>query len=41
MLTLLAFAFWFSMKLAEKPLENEMELVPHPHIARVAEEETV
>ena len=29
------------MKLAEKPLENEMELVPHPHIARVAEEETV
>ena len=41
LLTVLAFAFWFSMKLAEKPLENEMELVPHPHIARVAEEETV
>ena len=41
LLTVLALAFWFSMKLAEKPLENEMELVPHPHIARVAEEETV
>lgn len=41
LLCVLAFAFWFSVKLAEKPLENEMELVPHPHIARVAEEETV
>jgi hypothetical protein len=41
MLSVLAFAFWFSMKLAAKPLENEMDLVPHPHIARVAEEETV
>ncbi len=38
LLSLLAFAFWFSMKLADRPLENEMELVPH---ARVAEEETV
>jgi hypothetical protein len=41
LLCVLALAFWFSMKLAAKPLENEMELVPHPHIARVAEEETV
>jgi hypothetical protein len=41
LLSLLAFAFWFSMKLAARPIENEMELVPHPHIARVAEEETV
>lgn len=41
LLTVLAFAFWFSMKLAAMPLENEMELVPHPHIARVAEEESV
>ena len=41
LLSLLAFAVWFSMKLAARPIENEMELVPHPHIARVAEEETV
>ena len=41
LLSLLAFAAWFSMKLAARPIENEMELVPHPHIARVAEEETV
>jgi hypothetical protein len=41
LLSVLAFAFWFSTKLAAKPIENEMELVPHPHIARVAEEETV
>ena len=41
MLGVLALAFWFSMKLAATPLETEMELVPHPHIARVAEEETV
>ncbi len=40
-LCVLGLAFWFSLKLAATPLENEMELVPHPHIARVAEEETV
>ena len=41
LLGVLALAFWFSMKLAAMPLETEMALVPHPHIARVAEEETV
>jgi hypothetical protein len=41
LMSVLAFAAWFSMQLAAKPLETEMELVPHPHIARVAEEETV
>ena len=40
-LCVLALAFWFSMKLAARPLETEMALVPHPHIARVAEEESV
>ena len=41
LLSVLAFALWFSTKLAPQPLETEMELVPHPHIARVAEEDTV
>jgi hypothetical protein len=41
LLCVLALAVWFSMKLAARPLENEMDLVPHPHIARVAEEESV
>lgn len=41
LLFVLALAVWFSMKLAARPLENEMDLVPHPHIARVAEEESV
>ncbi len=41
LLGVLALAVWFSMRLAAAPLETEMELVPHPHIARVAEEETV
>lgn len=40
LLSVLAFALWFSMKLAAQPLETEMELVPHPHIARVADEDT-
>lgn len=40
LLSVLAFALWFSTKLAPQPLETEMELVPHPHIARVAEEDT-
>jgi len=41
LLCVLGLAFWFSTKLAEKFVDTEMELVPHPHIARVAEEETV
>lgn len=35
----LAFAAWFSMKLATRPIETEMALVPHPHIATMEEEE--
>jgi hypothetical protein len=41
MLAVLAMAFWFSTKLIARPLDTEMDLVPHPHIARMAEEETV
>ncbi len=41
LLCVLGLAFWFSTKLAEKFVDTEMDLVPHPHIARVAEEETV
>jgi hypothetical protein len=41
MLAVLGLAFWFSTKLIARPLETEMDLVPHPHITRVAEEETV
>lgn len=41
MIAVLGMAFWFSTKLIARPLETEMDLVPHPHIARVAEEETV
>ena len=41
MLAVLAMAFWFSTRLIARPLETEMDLVPHPHIARMAEEETV
>jgi hypothetical protein len=41
MLAVLGLAFWFSTKLIARPLDTEMDLVPHPHIARVAEEETV
>jgi hypothetical protein len=41
LLCVLGLAFWFSTKLAARPLETEMDLVPHPHISRVAEEETV
>lgn len=37
----LGLAFWFSTSLVARPLETEMDLVPHPHIARVAEEETL
>jgi hypothetical protein len=41
LLAVLALAFWLSMKLAARTLETEMELVPHPHITTMAEEETV
>jgi hypothetical protein len=41
LLAVLALAFWLSMKLAARTLESEMELVPHPHIATMAEEESV
>jgi Cache domain len=37
-LCVLALAFWFSTKLAERFVDTEMDLVPHSHIA--AEEET-
>jgi hypothetical protein len=41
LLAVLALAFWLSTRLAVRALESEMELVPHPHIATMAEEETV
>lgn len=41
LLCVLGLAFWFSTSQIARPLETEMDLVPHPHIARVAEEETV
>jgi hypothetical protein len=37
----LGLALWFSVRLAAKPFETGMDLVPHPRIARVAEEESV
>ena len=40
-LAVLAMAVYFSVRLAAPPVEIDMELVPHPHIARVADEETV
>jgi Cache domain len=40
LLCVLGLAFWFSRSQMARPLETEMDLVPHPHIARVAEEET-
>ncbi len=41
LLCVLGLAFWFSAKLAQRTLETEMELVPHPHISTMAEEERV
>ena len=41
LLCVLGLAFWFSTKLAERFIDTEMELVPHPHVAHIAEEETV
>ena len=41
LLCVLGLAFWFSTSQIARPLETEMDLVPHPHISRVAEEETV
>jgi hypothetical protein len=40
-LCVLGLALWFSVKLAAPPVEIDMELVPHPRIARVADEESV
>jgi hypothetical protein len=40
-LCVLGLALWFSVRLAAKPFETDMGLVPHPPIARVAEEESV
>jgi hypothetical protein len=40
-LCVLGLALWFSIRLAAKPFETDMDLVPHPRIARVAEEESV
>jgi Cache domain len=37
----LSMAVWFSIKLAPQPIETEMDLVPHPPIHRVAEEESM
>ena len=41
LLCVLGLAFWFSANLAQRTLETEMELVPHPHISTMAEEERV
>jgi hypothetical protein len=41
LLCVLGLAFWFSTKLSERFVDTEMDLVPHPHLPRMSEEETV
>lgn len=40
-LAVLVMAMYFSVRLAAPPVEIDMELVPHPHVARVADEESI
>jgi hypothetical protein len=41
LLCVLGLAFWFSTKLSERFVDTEMDLVPHPHLPRMSEEESV